>query len=110
MNRIHRNDIETMCAVCGRTMLLGERLVTFQRLEGGDARVCELCIDEAEAMGVPMVCGAVVRQMLAITNAKYGASSDFTSIAIAPVGDSTRRAVAGRRLPNVAAWSSLRAA
>ena len=27
------------------------------------------------------VCGAVVRQMLAITNAKYGASSDFTSIA-----------------------------
>jgi len=40
-----------------------------------------LCIDEAEAMGVPMVCGSVVRQMLAITNAKYGASSDFTSIA-----------------------------
>jgi 3-hydroxyisobutyrate dehydrogenase-like beta-hydroxyacid dehydrogenase len=40
-----------------------------------------LCIDEAEAMGVPMVCGAVVRQMLAITNAKYGPSSDFTSIA-----------------------------
>jgi 3-hydroxyisobutyrate dehydrogenase-like beta-hydroxyacid dehydrogenase len=40
-----------------------------------------LCVDEAEAMGVPMVCGAAVRQMLAITNAKYGASSDFTSIA-----------------------------
>jgi 3-hydroxyisobutyrate dehydrogenase-like beta-hydroxyacid dehydrogenase len=40
-----------------------------------------LCVDEAEAMGVPMVCGAVVRQMLAITNAKYGPTSDFTSIA-----------------------------
>jgi 3-hydroxyisobutyrate dehydrogenase-like beta-hydroxyacid dehydrogenase len=40
-----------------------------------------LCVDEAEAMGVPMVCGSVVRQMLAITIAKYGASSDFTSIA-----------------------------
>ena len=40
-----------------------------------------LCLDEAEAMGVPMICGAVVRQMLAITNAKYGAASDFTSIA-----------------------------
>jgi 3-hydroxyisobutyrate dehydrogenase-like beta-hydroxyacid dehydrogenase len=40
-----------------------------------------LCVDEAEAMGVPMVCGAVVRQMLAITNAKYGSASDFTSIA-----------------------------
>jgi 3-hydroxyisobutyrate dehydrogenase-like beta-hydroxyacid dehydrogenase len=40
-----------------------------------------LCVDEAEAMGVPMIAGAVVRQMLAITNAKYGPTSDFTSIA-----------------------------
>lgn len=39
-----------------------------------------LCVDEAEAMGVPMVAGAVVRQMLAVTQAKYGATSDFTSI------------------------------
>ena len=40
----------------------------------------KLCIDEAEAMGVPMVCGAAVRQMLAVTNAMFGADSDFTSI------------------------------
>ncbi len=40
-----------------------------------------LCIDEAEALGVPMVAGAVIRQMLAITNAKFGPDSDFTSIA-----------------------------
>jgi 3-hydroxyisobutyrate dehydrogenase-like beta-hydroxyacid dehydrogenase len=40
----------------------------------------KLCIDEAEAMGVPMVCGAVVRQMLAVTNAMYGPDSDFTSM------------------------------
>jgi 3-hydroxyisobutyrate dehydrogenase-like beta-hydroxyacid dehydrogenase len=40
----------------------------------------KLCIDEAEAMGVPMVCGAAVRQMLAVTNAMYGPDSDFTSI------------------------------
>lgn len=39
-----------------------------------------LCINEAEAMGVPMIAGAVVRQILAATNAKYGADSDFTSI------------------------------
>ena len=39
-----------------------------------------LCVDEAENMGVPMVLGAAVRQMLAVTNAKFGASSDFTSI------------------------------
>jgi 3-hydroxyisobutyrate dehydrogenase-like beta-hydroxyacid dehydrogenase len=40
-----------------------------------------LCIDEAEALGVPMVAGALVRQFLAITNAKYGPDSDFTCIA-----------------------------
>ena len=40
-----------------------------------------LCVDEAEAMGVPMVCGAAVRQILAITNARFGADSDFTFIA-----------------------------
>ena len=39
-----------------------------------------LCVDEAEAMGVPMVAGAVIRQMLAVTQTKYGATSDFTSI------------------------------
>ena len=40
-----------------------------------------LCVDEAEALGVPMVVGAAVRQMLAVTNAKFGPQSDFTSIA-----------------------------
>lgn len=39
-----------------------------------------LCVDEAESLGVPMVVGAAVREMLAITNATYGADSDFTSI------------------------------
>jgi 3-hydroxyisobutyrate dehydrogenase-like beta-hydroxyacid dehydrogenase len=40
-----------------------------------------LCVDEAEALGVPMVVGAAVRQMLAVTQAKFGADSDFTCIA-----------------------------
>ena len=40
-----------------------------------------LCVDEAEALGVPMVAGAAVRQMLAVTQAKFGPNSDFTSIA-----------------------------
>ena len=40
-----------------------------------------MCVDEAEALGVPMVAGAAVRQMLAIANAKYGGDSDFTNIA-----------------------------
>jgi 3-hydroxyisobutyrate dehydrogenase-like beta-hydroxyacid dehydrogenase len=37
-----------------------------------------LCLDEAEAMGVPMVVGSAVRQMLCMTNALYGPDSDFT--------------------------------
>jgi 3-hydroxyisobutyrate dehydrogenase-like beta-hydroxyacid dehydrogenase len=40
-----------------------------------------LCIEEAAAMGVPMVVGGAVREMLAITRAKFGAESDFTHIA-----------------------------
>jgi 3-hydroxyisobutyrate dehydrogenase-like beta-hydroxyacid dehydrogenase len=40
-----------------------------------------LCLEEAEALGVPMVVGAAVRQMLAITSARFGPDSDFTSIA-----------------------------
>ncbi|NIO41538.1 MAG: NAD-binding protein [Burkholderiales bacterium] len=39
-----------------------------------------LCVDEAEALGVPMVVGSAVRQMLAVTKAMYGADSDFTSM------------------------------
>ena len=40
-----------------------------------------LCIEEAEAMGIPMVVGAAVRQMLAVTKARFGADSDFTFVA-----------------------------
>ena len=40
-----------------------------------------LCLEEAEAMGVPMVVGSAVRQMLSITNQLYGPESDFTSMA-----------------------------
>jgi 3-hydroxyisobutyrate dehydrogenase-like beta-hydroxyacid dehydrogenase len=40
-----------------------------------------LCVDEAEALGVPMVVGSAVRQMLAVTNARFGPEADFTCIA-----------------------------
>ena len=39
-----------------------------------------LCVDEAEALGVPMVVGSAVRQLLAVTNATFGAESDFTYV------------------------------
>lgn len=40
----------------------------------------KMCVDESEALGVPMVAGSLVRQMLAATNAKFGPDSDFTSM------------------------------
>ena len=40
-----------------------------------------LCVDEAEALGVPMPVGAAVREILAVTKANFGPDSDFTSIA-----------------------------
>lgn len=39
-----------------------------------------LCLDEAEALGVPMVVGAAVRQMLAITQRIHGATADCTEL------------------------------
>lgn len=40
-----------------------------------------LCVEEAQAMGIPMVVGSAVCQLLAVTNATFGPASDFTSIA-----------------------------
>jgi 3-hydroxyisobutyrate dehydrogenase-like beta-hydroxyacid dehydrogenase len=40
-----------------------------------------LCVEEAEALGVPMVVGSAVRQMLSITQNQFGADSDCTCIA-----------------------------
>jgi 3-hydroxyisobutyrate dehydrogenase-like beta-hydroxyacid dehydrogenase len=39
-----------------------------------------LCVDEAEHMGVPMVVGASVREMLAITLAQCGPDADFVDV------------------------------
>jgi 3-hydroxyisobutyrate dehydrogenase-like beta-hydroxyacid dehydrogenase len=40
-----------------------------------------LCVEEAEAMGVPMVVGSTVRQMLSITANLYGPDADVTDMA-----------------------------
>src|SRR5258708_31164758 len=39
-----------------------------------------LCLDEAEALGVPMVVGAAVRQMLSITHQMHGEAADCTDL------------------------------
>ncbi|MBI3434503.1 MAG: NAD(P)-dependent oxidoreductase [Proteobacteria bacterium] len=65
-----------------------------------------LCLEEAEALGVPMLVGNAVRQLLAIARATQGAGSDITTVvrpleqwagvevaapAIAPAGRAPRR-------------------
>ncbi|WP_319796445.1 NAD-binding protein [Acidisoma cellulosilyticum] len=52
----------------------------FGFMTGLSYKDVRLCLDEAEAMGIPMVVGSAVRQMLAMTNAVYGPDSDFTSM------------------------------
>ena len=39
-----------------------------------------LCLDTAEALGVPAPVGAAIRQALAVTQALHGGDSDFTSV------------------------------
>jgi 3-hydroxyisobutyrate dehydrogenase-like beta-hydroxyacid dehydrogenase len=39
-----------------------------------------LCLDEAEAMGVPMWVGSMVRQMFQFATNQQGADADFTTI------------------------------
>lgn len=40
-----------------------------------------LCLEEADALGVPMIAGSAVLQLIAITEARFGADADFTTIA-----------------------------
>jgi 3-hydroxyisobutyrate dehydrogenase-like beta-hydroxyacid dehydrogenase len=39
-----------------------------------------LCMDEAAALGVPMVCGSAVRELLTITALRQGPDADFTTV------------------------------
>lgn len=39
-----------------------------------------LCVEEAEALGVPMIMGSAVRQVLAMTKQTFGADADFTNM------------------------------
>jgi 3-hydroxyisobutyrate dehydrogenase-like beta-hydroxyacid dehydrogenase len=39
-----------------------------------------LCVQEADALGVPMIAGAAVLQVYGVTKARFGADSDFTEV------------------------------
>lgn len=39
-----------------------------------------LCMDEAETLGVPMICGNAIKELLTITSLRQGPDADFTTI------------------------------
>ena len=55
MIEIRGNDAETTCSVCGRTLLLGERLLAYVAPDPDgdpvDLRVCQLCTEQADQRG-----------------------------------------------------------
>jgi len=57
------------------------RTFDFGFATGLSLKDVRLCLDEAEAMGVPMLVGNVLRTVLNITQSQYGPQSDFTAIA-----------------------------
>ncbi len=56
------------------------RSFDFGFASGLSAKDVRLCLQEADALGIPMVVGSSVQQMLSMTNAVFGPHSDFTSM------------------------------
>lgn len=78
--------IEVINASSGRNSATQDKIpkhVLNRRFDFGFANALSfkdvrLCLDEAEALGVPMVVGAAVRQMLSITQQRHGPDADVT--------------------------------
>jgi 3-hydroxyisobutyrate dehydrogenase-like beta-hydroxyacid dehydrogenase len=56
------------------------RTFDFGFATGLSMKDIRLCLQEADAMGVPMPIGNAVQQILSITNAVFGPQADFTNI------------------------------
>jgi 3-hydroxyisobutyrate dehydrogenase-like beta-hydroxyacid dehydrogenase len=80
--------IDVLNASSGRNSATQDKLpkhVLNRRFDFGFANALSfkdvrLCLDEAEALGVPMVVGAAVRQMLSITQQQCGSDADCTEL------------------------------
>ncbi|TCT04234.1 NAD(P)-dependent oxidoreductase [Aquabacter spiritensis] len=80
--------IEVLNAGSGRNSASADKIPNFVLPRTFDfgfavglaAKDSRLCLEEAEAMGVPMVVGSAVRQMLTITRELFGPEADMTSM------------------------------
>lgn len=66
---------------------------------GLSAKDLRLCIDESEALGVPMVVGSAVKQLVNITKGRLGPDADLTEI-IRPIEEWAGVTVAGKPAAN----------
>jgi 3-hydroxyisobutyrate dehydrogenase-like beta-hydroxyacid dehydrogenase len=81
--------IDVLNASSGRNSATGDkfpravlpRTFEFGFTTGLSLKDTRLCLEEAEALGVPMMVGSVAKTMLTITQQMYGPQSDFTSMA-----------------------------
>ncbi|MDF3216919.1 NAD(P)-dependent oxidoreductase [Mesorhizobium sp. M7A.F.Ca.CA.001.09.2.1] len=63
---------------------------------GLSAKDIRLCLEESDALGVPMIVGAAVRQLLTVAKSDLGADADLTEI-IKPIEDWAGVTVAGMK-------------
>lgn len=57
------------------------RTFDFGFSTGLSSKDIRLCLEEADAMGIPMLMGSMARNLLGITAARFGSDCDFTNIA-----------------------------
>jgi len=80
--------LEVINAGSGRTNATTDKIPKFVLDRGFDfgfaiglsSKDARLCLEESDALGVPMVVGSAVRQMINITKGKLGADADLTEI------------------------------
>lgn len=80
--------LEVINAGSGRNAASTDKVPKFVLNRGFDfgfaiglsAKDARLCLDESEALGVPMIVGSAVRQLITITKGRLGPDADLTEI------------------------------
>lgn len=98
--------MEVINAGTGRTNATTDKIPKFVLTRSFDfgfaiglsAKDIRLCLEESDALGVPMVVGSSVRQLVNITKGRLGPDADLTEI-IRPIEEWAGVTVAGKKKP-----------
>jgi len=96
--------IEVINSGSGRTNATSDKIPKFVLTRNFDfgfaiglsAKDIRLCLEESEALGVPMVVGAAVKQLVNITKGRLGPEADLTEI-IRPIEEWAGITVSGKK-------------